>query len=172
MNTLQWRHTDWTGRNFIFWLNEKVIGELTFKSSWDLNAVYQSQQAQLKFIVTGFWKNRILIMRGNEKLGEIKNGFSGKQTLTLVNGKSYVLTSGFWGRSAQWSNLNGEILIKYTTASIRSMGKGTIIVSHNLAADEKELLVSTGLFARQMLLKMAVMVLIIMIPAMSAASRT
>jgi hypothetical protein len=171
MNTMQWRHTDWVGRNFIFWLNEKVVGQLTFKNSWNLNAIYRSEQNQLKFVVSGFWKTKVKVFKNDDLIGEIETHFYGKQTLKLSNGKSYSLTSGFWGRNTQWADSKGETLIKYTTAYLRSMGKGTITISDKLAPDEKDLLVSSGLFARQLFLKMAAVVVIVMASALSTTPR-
>jgi len=86
MRTLNWKHTDWNARNFIFSVGKEIIGQLTFYSSWNFNAVYTDKETKLRFAQNGFWDRNVLITKDGQKIGEIKSGFFIHPTLILTTG--------------------------------------------------------------------------------------
>jgi hypothetical protein len=172
MKTLSWRHTDWNARNFIFSIGQEIIGQLTFNSSWNFNAVYTDNETNLKFSQKGFWDRDVLITNDGKQIGEIKNDFFfGRQTLKLQAGETFILSSNFWGRNVNWKNEKGETIVKYQQATMSSMGKGSISLNDSLTIEMEKLLVSSGLFARQLLHKRIVLIVVIMIPIFAASRR-
>jgi hypothetical protein len=172
MKTLNWRHTDWNARNFIFSIGQEIIGQLTFNSSWNFNAVYTDKETKLKFSQKSFWDRDVLITKDGKLIGEIKNDFFlGTQTLKLPTGETFILSSNVWGRNVNWKNEKGETIVKYQQATMSSMGKGLISLNDSLTIETEKLLVSSGLFARQLLHKRVVLIVVIMIPILAASRR-
>lgn len=81
MKTLNWRHTDWFAKNFIFTMEQQIIGKLTFNSSWDFNALYTDTETKLKFTQKSFWNRDVLITKDGKPIGEILIGLFGQQSL-------------------------------------------------------------------------------------------
>lgn len=172
MKTLNWRHTDWNARNFIFSIGQEIIGQLTFNSSWNFNAVYTDKETKLKFSQKSFWDRDVIITKDGKSIGEIKNDFFfGKQTLKLPTGDTFILSSNVWGRDVNWKTEKGETIVKYQQATMSSMGKGLISLNDSLTAETEKLLVTSGLFARQLLHKRIVLIVVIMIPILAASRR-
>ena len=171
MKTLNWRHTDWSARNFIFSIGQEIIGQLTFYSSWNFNAVYTDKETRLKFTQNGFWDRSVLITKDGEKIGEIKSGFFIHPTLRLATGEKYILSSNIWGRDVNWKTENGETIIKYEQASLSSMGKGLINLKDSLTLETEKLLIGSGLYIRQYIHKRAAVMVAIAIPIIVASNR-
>jgi hypothetical protein len=170
MKTLNWRHTDWSARQFVFSLGQEIIGQLTFHSSWNFNAVYTDNVTRLNFSQDGFWSGKILITRDEKVIGEIDSGILSKQTLKLVTGDKYDLTSNFWGRNVKWKNEKGETIVNYKQASMSSMGKGTINLVDSLTIELEKILVGSGLFVRMLIVKRIALTVAIVVP-ITVASR-
>lgn len=168
MRTLNWRHTDWNARNFVFFLGQEIIGQLTFNSHWSFNAVYLDAETRLKFTQKGFWSRKVSIDKEGKKIGEIDNGFLGKQLLTLTNGERYELVSNFWLRNVTWKNANGSTIVKYRQATMASMGKGIVELTDSGKSEIEKLLVASGLFVRQLILKRAALTALIFLPILAA----
>lgn len=96
MKTLNWRHTDWSAKNFVFFLGQEIVGQLTFQSSWNFNAVYTDNKTRLKFTQKSFWDRKVSITRDDKEVGEMDSGLLGKQTLKLSTGETFELVSNFW----------------------------------------------------------------------------
>ncbi len=171
MKTLNWRHTDWNARNFIFSIGQEIIGQLTFNSYWNFNAVYTDKETKLKFAQKGFWDEDAIITKDSELVGEINFGLFGTQTLKLVTGERFTLSTSFWEQEVYWKDEKGETIIKYQQATMSSMGKGLISLKDPLTIDTQKLLISTGLFARQVRRKRIALVIVIMIPILAASRR-
>ena len=92
MKTLNWRHTDWNARNFIFSIGQEIVGQLTFSSYWNFNAVYTDKDTNLKFSQKSFWERDAIISKDGETVGEINFGLFATQTLKLVSAVSGVFT--------------------------------------------------------------------------------
>jgi hypothetical protein len=150
MKTLNWRHTDWNARNFIFSIGQEIIGQLTFSSYWNFNAAYTDKDTNLKFSQKSFWDRDAIISKDGKTVGEINFGLFATQTLKLEN---------------------GETIIKYQQATMSSMGKGLISLNDSLTIDKEKLLISGGLFARQVRHKRIVLFIAIMIPILAASRR-
>ena len=168
MKKLNWRHTDWNARNFVFLLGQEIIGQLSFNSTWNFNAVYTDKETRLKFTQKGFWDRRVSITRDGKEIGEIERVFFDKQTLTLITGEKYELVSNIWGRDLSWKNSAGETIIKYQQATMSSMGKGTITLTDSLTIEAGKMLVTSGLFIRQLILKRRTLIVMIFIPILAA----
>jgi len=171
MKTLNWRHTDWNARNFIFSIGQEIIGQLTFSSYWNFNAVYTAKDTNMKFSQKSFWDRDAIISKDGETVGEINFGLFATQTLKLVTGDRFTLSTSFWEQEAYWKTENGETIIKYQQATMSSMGKGLISLNDSLTIDKEKLLISGGLFARQVRHKRIVLFIAIMIPVLAASRR-
>lgn len=171
MKTLNWRHTDWNARTFIFSIGQEIIGQLAFSSYWNFNAVYTDKDTNLKFSQKSFWDRDAIISRDGETVGEINFGLFATQTLKLVTGERFTLSTSFWEQEAYWKTENGATIIKYQQATMSSMGKGLITLNDSLTIDKEKLLISGGLFARQVRHKRIVLFIAIMIPILAASRR-
>lgn len=171
MKTLNWRHTDWNARNFIFSIGQEIIGQLTFHSPWNYNAIYTDKEAEIKFVQKSFWDRDAIITKDGETVGEISFGLFGIQTLKVVTGESYTLSTNFWEQEVYWKTEKGETIVKYKQATMSSMGKGLISLMDSLTIDTEKLLISAGLFARQVRRKRIALMIAAMIPIL-ATSRT
>jgi hypothetical protein len=171
MKTLNWRHTDWNARNFIFSIGQEIIGQLTFNSYWNFNAVYTDNDTNLKFSQKSFWDMDAIISKDGETVGEINFGLFATQTLKLVTGERFTLSTSFWEQEAYWKTENGETIVKYQQATMSSMGKGLISLNDSLTIDKEKLLISGGLFARQVRHKRIILFIVIMIPILAASRR-
>jgi hypothetical protein len=171
MKTLNWRHTDWNARNFIFSIGQEIIGQLTFSSYWNFNAVYTDKDTNLKFSQKSFWDRDAIISKDGEAVGEINFGLFATQTLKLVTGERFTLSTSFWEQEAYWKTEKGETIIKYQQATMSSMGKGLISLNDSLTIDKEKLLISGGLFARQVRHKRIILFIAIMIPILAASRR-
>jgi hypothetical protein len=169
MKTLNWRHTDWNARTFVFSLGKEIIGQLKFHSPWSFNAVYTDKETKLKFSQKNSWYGKIRITRDQKPVGEIDSGLFGKQILKLATGEKYELVSNFWGRDVQWKNSKGEMIINYKQATMSSMGKGTISLADSLTIELEKLLVSSGLFVRQLVIKRVAVLVAIFVPILAAS---
>src|SRR6187402_2923056 len=157
MQTLQWRHTDWTARKFVFQLGSDIIGQLTFNNYWNLNAVYTDAETRIKFSEKSFFDDSVVVTQNEKVIGTLSCGFM-RQSLTLTGGERYDLVSNFWGRDVKWKNQHGEELIKYYQATLSTMGRGTINTNGTLSRETEILMISGGLFIKQMMLKRMLMV--------------
>ena len=171
MRTLNWRHTDWNARNFIFSVGQEIIGHLTFYSSWNFNALYTAKETKLRFAQNGFWDRKITITTDGQKIGHIKSGFFIHPTLILITGEKFILSSNVWGRNVNWKTENGETIIKYEQATMSSMGKGLINSKDSLTLETERLLISSGLYIRQYLHKRAAVIVAIAFPIIAASNR-
>ena len=171
MKTLNWRHTDWFAKNFIFTMERQIIGQLTFNSSWNFNALYTDKEIKLKFVQKSFWDRNVLITKDGKTIGEIHLGLFGEQTLKLVTGERFILSTSFWEQEVYWKTEKGETIIKYQQATMSSMGKGLISSEDSLTIETEKLLISSGVFVRQLTRKRRAMTVAILIPIIAAASR-
>jgi hypothetical protein len=171
MKTLNWRHTDWNARNFIFSLGQEIIGQLTFNSYWNSNAVYTDKETKLKFAQKSFWDRDVLITKDGKVVGEIDFGLFGTQTLKLAKGERFTLSTSFWEQEVYWKNEQGETIIKFHQATMSSMGKGMISLSDSLTIEMEKLFIGGGIFARQLRRKRAALIVVIMIPILAASRR-
>jgi hypothetical protein len=171
MKTLNWRHTDWNARNFIFSIGQEIIGQLTFYNSWSVSAVYTDKETNLKFAQKSFWDRDVLITKDGKVVGEIDFDLFGTQTLKLPTGERFTLSTNFWEQEAYWKNEQGKTIIKYQQATMSSMGKGLISLNDSQTIEMERLLISSGLFARQLRRKRITLMIIVMIPIMAASRR-
>ena len=171
MKTLNWRHTDWNARTFIFSIGQEIIGQLTFNSYLNFNAVYTDKETNLKFAQKSFWDRDAIITKDGETVGEINFGLFAIQTLKLVTGEKFTLSTSFWEQEAYWKTEKGETIIKYQQATMSSMGKGLISLKDSLTIDTEKILISSGLFARQARRKRIALFIVVMIPILAASRR-
>ena len=169
METLHWRHTDWFAKNFIFTIGQEIIGQLTFNSSWNFNAVYNDNETKLTFAQKSVWTKDVRITKDGKAIGEIEFKLFGIQTLKLVSGERFTLSSNFWGRDVHWKNDTGEPIVKYQQATMSSMGKGLISLKDSLTTETQKVLISSGLFIRQLMHKRIALFIVIMIPILASS---
>jgi hypothetical protein len=171
MNTLQWRHTDWTAKSFVFSIGEKIIGQLTFAGSLTFSATYNSNKNKLKFSEKDFWGKEVSIEKDGNVVALFSHNIFGNQTLTLKNGDKFSLTSDFWGSNAKWQNLKGDTIVTYSAATMSTMGKGTIHISENMDEEIEEILFSGGLFIKQYIIRKFILISAILSPLTIMISR-
>ncbi len=171
MKTLNWRHTGWFAKNFTFTLEQQIIGQLTFNSSWNFEALYTDKETKLKYAQKSFWDRDVLITKAGKTIGEIHIGTFGEQTLKLMTGERFILSTSFWEQDVYWKTEKGETIIKYQQATMSSMEKGLISLKDSLTIETEKLLISSGLFIRQMTRKRIARTVVIMILIIAAASR-
>jgi hypothetical protein len=148
MNTLEWKSLHWSGKTLLINQNEVAVGRLTFNNSWYSNAEYNSRQRKTKFIQKNFLSQSVKVMLGEILVGEIKLSVFGNQVLTLKSGEEYRLCSDFLGRSIRWIDSSGQLLIKYNQPTMTSFTRGTIETITELPDDQKDILLSSGLFIK------------------------
>jgi hypothetical protein len=171
MRTVNWRHTDWGARNFVFSVGETIIGHLSFYSSWNFNAVFTDQNVRIKFSQKNFWNRDVMISQAEQKIGEVTFSLFGNQLLTLETGERFTLSTNVWGRNVTWKNQHGEVIVQYRQATMSSMGKGVINLVDSLPGETEKLLMSCGLFVRQLILKRVALVVAMFIPIIAASNR-
>jgi len=171
MKTLNWRCTGWVARNFIFSGEDGNLGKLTFNSGWNFNAIYDDKETRLKFTQKSFWDGDILIVKDGKTVGEIHTGLFGEQILILATGERFTLSTSLWEQEACWKNDGGETIITYQQSAMSSLRNGSITLKDSLALETERLLISSGLFARQITRKRIARTVAIIIPIIAAASR-
>lgn len=171
MKTLNWRYTDWWSNTVAFSFGRETIGQLSFSSYWNFKAVYSDKENKFVFSQKSFWDTKVLIRKNERVIGEIDGGFFVKPTLKLLTGEKFEFVSNFWGKNNKWKNHRGEVVIRYTQATMSSMGKGTINLSDSLTTDLENLLVSSGLFIRHLIVKTVVLTVAIFVPMMAVSRR-
>lgn len=170
MKILTWKHTDWFARNFQLAIEDQTIGQLSFTNSWNINALYSDNQINLEFAQKSFWDRDVLVTKAGETLGEISSGLFGTSSLKLANKEKYSLSTSFWEQEVFWKTPQGETIIKYQQATMSSMAKGVISVNKELPLDTEKLLISSGLFIRQLARKRAAVVAVICLMIVAAAN--
>lgn len=170
MKTINWRHTDWFARRFVLTMGAEIIGRLTFYSAWHFNALYTEEETELKFAQKSFWDRDIAITKDGKTVAEIRSSFFGEHTLKLNTGEKYILSTSFWEQEVYWKTERGETVVKYQQATMSSTGKGLISLSDSLPVETTKLLVSSGLFARQVAHKRRAVTIAILVPILAAAS--
>ncbi len=166
MKTLNWRHTDWSARKFIFFSGQEIIGELNFNSAWNFNGTYVDSGSEFQFRENAdrIWKRRVFITRNGQLVGSLHYQLFRDPQLQLATGETFILPSNFFGRNVQWTNSKNEAIVKYEQASMTSMGKGTITLTTPLPAETEKVLIIAGLYIRQLILKKTSLLLIVLIP--------
>ena len=170
MKTLNWRHTGWNARNFLFTIGEEIIGQLTITRFWNFQAVYVDRDTKLTFSQKGFWNRDVLIAKDERILGEISFELFGRQTLVLATGEKFTLSTSFWEQEIFWKNEKGDTIVKYQQATMSSLGNGLITLTDNLTLETEKLLICSGLFIRKVMQKRRALV-VIMVILLSGASR-
>ncbi len=146
---ITWRNIDTSGRRFNFETANLVLGELTFFGPFLSNAHYYTSQGGIRFNKKGdTWPNRMLLEKDGETIGKIIFRLYKSPKLVLKNGKQFFLSSNLLGKNLKWINSEGEAVVSYTDPTLQSMGRGLITTSENLTREEADLLISTGLVAR------------------------
>lgn len=169
MKTLNWRHTDWNARRFVFSIGQEIIGQLTFNSPWNFNATYTDHETNLRFAQKGYWNKDTIVTRNGEVIGEISFGMFAIQTLTLRTGQRFTLSTSFFEQEAYWKAEDGTTVITYQQATLSSMGKGLISTHDSLPEEMKTLLISSGLFARQAWRKRIITAALMIMPVLLAS---
>lgn len=171
MKTLNWRRKGWFAKKFIFFVEQQIIGQLNFNSSWNFNALYSDKESELKFAQKSFWERDVIITIDEKKVGKIHVGIFGEQTLKLETGERFILSTNLWEQEVFWKDEKGETIIKYKQAKMSSMGKGLISSKESLTIEMEKLLISSGVFIRQLTRKRRTIIVAIMIPIIAAANR-
>jgi hypothetical protein len=171
MKTLTWQHTDWFEKHFIFKMEQQVIGQLIIDSSWNINAEYTDKETKLIFAQKSFWNRDVLITREGKMIGEIHIGLFGEQTLYVVTGEKFFLSTSLWEQEAYWKTEKGETVIKFQQMFMSSVGKGMINSQNTLTIEMEKLLISSGVFIRQLKRKQTAAIVAVMIPIIASASR-
>ncbi|UXE67199.1 MAG: hypothetical protein KA713_09260 [Chryseotalea sp. WA131a] len=147
METITWKNSDLKGNTFDFEIGNQLLGTLTLLSPLSSNASFDSEKEQIRFSRVGFWDNKVILKRNNEFVGEIGNRLVGQTFLKLKSGKTYKLSSNLIGRNLKWIDSQGVPVVEYSFATLKSMRKGFIVTSNAIDADEKDILISSGLIA-------------------------
>jgi hypothetical protein len=167
MKTLSWKHTDWFGKTFIFFMGQEMIGQLTFQDFFNFRAAYTNRETNFNFATKSFWDRDVVISKDGKAIGEIQHGLFGEQRLKLTSGEKFVLSTSFWEQEAYWKNERGQTIIRYRQAAMSAMGKGVISLDATLTEETESLLISSGLFARQMRRKRVTFVVLVTIPVLA-----
>lgn len=125
----------------------------------------------LKFAQKSFWSNLIFVMKEGRKVGEIRMGMLGEQTLKLESGERFFLYASFWEQEAYWKSEAGETVVRYRQAFMSAMSRGEITAAASLPSETKNLLVGSGLLLRSMMAKRRALTVAILLPIIASASR-
>jgi hypothetical protein len=147
METITWKNSDLSGRNFDFEAGNNIIGKLTRLSELSCNATYVTDKDKIQFQRVGFLDNKILIKKNGVYIGEIGNRLIGQTSLKLKSGQVFRLASNLVGRNLKWVDSNGLPIVEYSFATLKTMRKGSIKTSDSISIDVKEVLLSSGLIA-------------------------
>lgn len=145
MKSLQWRHTDWTARKYVFQSGLDTIGKLVL-GYWDSSAVYLTAESRMAFSEESFWRNTIHVKRDNVQVAVIKYEVFGPYALQLHSGEVYYLKRDFVGRNTKWENEEGAAIASYQPATFSSGGKGTLNFTQSVAEETEHLLAGSGLY--------------------------
>ena len=147
METITWKNTDMSGNKFDIELGNQLLGTLTLLSPLSSNANFDSKNDRIRFQRVGFLDNKVILKRNDLFLGEIGNRLLGRTFLKLKCGKIFRLSSNIIGRNLKWVDQNDVPVVEYSFATLRSMRRGFIKTSDSIDADEKDILISSGLAA-------------------------
>jgi hypothetical protein len=147
---ITWRNIDASGRRFNFETSNLVLGELTLFGPFLSNAHYYTSQGGIRFNKNGStsWPNRMLLEKNGETVGALVFRLYKSPSLVLKNGKHFLLECNLFGRNLRWINAEGDSVVSYTDPTMQSMGRGSISLSGTLSREEADLLISTGIVAR------------------------
>ena len=171
MKTVHWKRANWLATRFVFDLEQQAVGHLLFPSSWNFDAVYTDRDTQLRFAQRSFWTGDVSITQQGEPIGTIRFGVLGGQSLTLVTGERFRLSTGFWQQAASWQKENGETVIRYEQAALGSSGKGIVCSPDALPPALETLLLSSGVYVRQLNQKRTAVMVAIVMPLIAGANR-
>lgn len=171
MKILNWSSTGWFAKNFVFKFEQQILGELTFNNSWLYNGEYSDQETKLKFFQNSFWDRNIVVIKDAVRIGEIHIGLFGEQTLKLLTGEKFYLSTSFWEQEVYWKTERGETIVKYQQELMSSLEKGLISAEDSLTLEMEKLLISSGIFVRQMIRQRIARVVVIFIPIIAAGSK-
>jgi hypothetical protein len=147
METITWKNSDLSGRNFDFEAGNTIVGKLTRLSELSSNATYVTDKDEIQFQRVGFLDNKILIKKNGVYIGEIGNRLIGQTSLKLKSGQVFRLASNLVGRNLKWVDSNGLPIVEYSFATLKTMRKGSVKTSDSISIDAKEVLLSSGLIA-------------------------
>ena len=146
---ITWRNIDTSGRRVNFEASNLVLGELTLFGPFLSNAHYYTSQGGIRFNKNGdTWPTRMLLEKNGKTVGALVFRIYRSPSLVLKNGNHFFLKCNLFGRNLRWSNDKGESVVAYKYPTMQSMGRGSISVSNTLSREEADILISTGIVAR------------------------
>ena len=146
---ITWRNTDTSGRRFNFEAANLVMGELTLFGPFLSDAHYYTSQGGIRYTKNNDnWPNRMLLQKNGAVVGSLVFRIYKSPSLVLQNGNHFQLDCNLFGRNLKWKNANGDSVVSYTLPTMKSMGRGSISVSNTLAKEDADILIGTGIVAR------------------------
>ncbi len=146
---ITWRNMDMSGRRFNFETCNQVLGKLTLFGPFQSSAHYFTSHGGIRFNKKGGpWPNRMELEKNGQTIGTIIFRLYKSPMLVLKNGKKFFLKSNLMGRNLKWVNSRKNPVVCYTDPTLKSMGRGLITTDEKLTQEESEILISTGLVAR------------------------
>ena len=144
--TFDWRLKDMTARTFLIGFNKEPVGQLSFNDMWTFNASYETGSSAIRFVETGFFRQRLSVKRQQKEIGTIDLKFFGTTTFTLEDRRVFTLTTNIFGRNMKWKNAQGDIVVELNQPTLRDLGRGTILTDARLDKEATDLLSASGLY--------------------------
>jgi len=144
--TFDWTLKDLTARNFLIAFNKEPVGQLSFNDMWTFNASYETGSSAIRFVETGFFRQRVSVKSQQREIGKLDLNVFGTTTLQLEGGKIFTLTTNFFGRNMKWKNDQGDIVVELNQPTLRDLGRGTILTDAKLDKEVTDLLSASGLY--------------------------
>ena len=88
-----------------------------------------------------------------------------------MTGERFQLSTGFWQQAASWQKENGKTVIRYEHAALGSRGKGIVCSPDALPPALETLLLSSGVYVRQLTQKRTAVMVAIVMPLIAGANR-
>ena len=141
-----WTLKDMTARTFLIGFNKESVGQLSFNDMWTFNASYETGSSAIRFVETGFFRQRLSVKRQQKEIGTIDLKFFGTTTFTLEDRRVFTLTTNIFGRNMKWKNAQGDIVVELNQPTLRDLGRGTILTDARLDKEATDLLSASGLY--------------------------
>lgn len=171
MKTFTWQRLNWFATRFLVRMEQHPVGQLLFTSSWNWDAEYTEQDTTLRFVQPSAWSNEVLVTQDGQPVGGIRFRLFGEQTLQLASGEYFVLSTSPWQQEVYWKTPSGETLLTYQQATWSARSTGIISSPNALSAELERLLLSSGIYMRQLSQMRTALLILILLPLLSTANR-
>lgn len=141
-----WRVNDWTGHNFTISDEHGGAGKLSFHNAVEFRARYHGEQGSFTYTPGSFSGNEITLVDAGQRIGLITMGVFKPVLLTLHDGRSFRVSTGFFRRNVVLHGSDGKNVLELRYPALNSAGYGTIAMKKSGDGSLTDMLVPTALY--------------------------